>query len=60
MPLSGKEMLQRFKKAGWPATSQKGSHIKAGKNNLREIMPISFEEFLSSSSCFAPPSEKAQ
>jgi predicted RNA binding protein YcfA (HicA-like mRNA interferase family) len=40
MPLSGKEMLQQFKKAGWLEISQKGSHVKIGKGNLREIIPM--------------------
>jgi predicted RNA binding protein YcfA (HicA-like mRNA interferase family) len=40
MPLSGKEILQRFKKAGWIEISQKGSHVKVGKNDLRETIPM--------------------
>jgi predicted RNA binding protein YcfA (HicA-like mRNA interferase family) len=40
MPLSGKEMLRLFKKAGWIEISQKGSHIKVGKSNLRETIPM--------------------
>jgi predicted RNA binding protein YcfA (HicA-like mRNA interferase family) len=40
MPLSGKEMLQQFKKAGWIEISQKGSHVKIGKGNLRETIPM--------------------
>jgi predicted RNA binding protein YcfA (HicA-like mRNA interferase family) len=40
MPLSGKEMLRLFKKAGWIEISQKGSHVKIGKNDLRETIPM--------------------
>jgi predicted RNA binding protein YcfA (HicA-like mRNA interferase family) len=40
MPLSGKEILQRFKKAGWIEISQRGSHVKIRKGNLRETIPV--------------------
>jgi predicted RNA binding protein YcfA (HicA-like mRNA interferase family) len=40
MSLSGKEILRQFKKAGWIEISQKGSHIKIGKGNLRETIPV--------------------
>ena len=40
MPISGKEMIQQFKKAGWIEISQKGSHVKIGKGNLRETIPM--------------------
>jgi predicted RNA binding protein YcfA (HicA-like mRNA interferase family) len=40
MPLSGKEILRLFKKAGWIEISQKGSHVKVGKNDLRETIPM--------------------
>ncbi|MDR0641175.1 MAG: type II toxin-antitoxin system HicA family toxin [Treponema sp.] len=40
MPISGKEMLQQFKKAGWIEIYQKGSHVKIGKGNLRETIPM--------------------
>jgi predicted RNA binding protein YcfA (HicA-like mRNA interferase family) len=40
MPLSGKEMLRRFKLAGWVKISQRGSHLKVGKDDLREIIPM--------------------
>lgn len=39
MPLSGKQMLRLFQKAGWKVISQKSSHIKVGKGCLREIIP---------------------
>jgi predicted RNA binding protein YcfA (HicA-like mRNA interferase family) len=40
MPLSGKEMLRRFKRAGWIEIAQKGSHVKIGKHDLRETIPM--------------------
>jgi predicted RNA binding protein YcfA (HicA-like mRNA interferase family) len=40
MPLSGKEMLSLFKKAGWDIISQESSHIKIGKGDLRETIPM--------------------
>jgi predicted RNA binding protein YcfA (HicA-like mRNA interferase family) len=40
MPLSGEEMLRLYKKAGWKVISQKGSHVKIGRNSLREIIPM--------------------
>jgi predicted RNA binding protein YcfA (HicA-like mRNA interferase family) len=40
MPLSGEQMLKLYKKAGWTVISQKGSHVKVGKGELREIIPI--------------------
>ncbi len=38
MPLSGKDMLRLYKKAGWKVISQKGSHIKVAKDSKREII----------------------
>jgi len=40
MPVSGKEMLKRFKKAGWIVLNKKGSHIKIGKDSNRETIPM--------------------
>lgn len=40
MPLSGEQMLKLYKKAGWRVISQKGSHVKVGKNSSREIIPM--------------------
>jgi predicted RNA binding protein YcfA (HicA-like mRNA interferase family) len=40
MPLSGEEMLRLYKKAGWEVISQKGSHVKVGKETQREIIPM--------------------
>ena len=40
MPLSGKEMLALYIKAGWKKLSSKGSHVKVGKGSLRQIIPM--------------------
>jgi predicted RNA binding protein YcfA (HicA-like mRNA interferase family) len=40
MPVSGKEMLKQYEKAGWTVISREGSHIKIGKENLRETIPM--------------------
>lgn len=40
MPLSGKEMLKRYKKAGWTILRQKGSHVIIGKGKSRETIPM--------------------
>jgi predicted RNA binding protein YcfA (HicA-like mRNA interferase family) len=40
MPVSGEQMLKLYKRAGWKVISQKGSHVKVGKNTLREIIPM--------------------
>ncbi len=40
MPLSGEQMLRLYQKAGWKVMSQKGSHVKVGKDEQREIIPM--------------------
>jgi len=40
MPVSGKEMLNRFKKNGWIELRQSGSHVIVGKGSLRETIPM--------------------
>jgi predicted RNA binding protein YcfA (HicA-like mRNA interferase family) len=40
MPLSGKEMLQLYTKAGWKFIHQKGSHVQVAKENLHETIPM--------------------
>ena len=40
MPISGKEMLKRFEKAGWRVIGRKGSHVKVGRGSQREIIPM--------------------
>ena len=43
MPISGKEMLKLFQKAGWKKLRQKGSHVVVGKDSLRETIPMKKE-----------------
>jgi len=43
MPISGKEMLKRYKKAGWKLLRQKGSHVIIDKNGERETIPMHAE-----------------
>ncbi len=40
MPISGKEMLKLFQKAGWKVLRTKGSHVIIGKDNERETIPL--------------------
>lgn len=40
MPLSGKEMLKLFKKAGWNKIRQNGSHVRMQKGNEYETIPM--------------------
>ena len=40
MPVSGEEMLRHYRKAGWVIVHRRGSHVKVGKGNLREIIPL--------------------
>ena len=40
MPISGKEMLKLFQKAGWKVLRTKGSHVIIGKDNERETIPM--------------------
>lgn len=40
MPLSGKEMLRLYQKAGWIILRQKGSHVVVGKGSERETIPL--------------------
>ena len=40
MPLSGKEVLRLYEKAGWRLLRQKGSHVIVGKNVQRETIPM--------------------
>jgi predicted RNA binding protein YcfA (HicA-like mRNA interferase family) len=40
LPISGKEMLRRYQKAGWRVVGRRGSHVKVGKQHLREIIPM--------------------
>ena len=38
--VSGEEMLKLYRKAGWVIVHRKGSHVKVGKGNLRETIPL--------------------
>lgn len=40
MPLSGKEMLKLYEKAGWTVLRQKGSHVIVGRGADRETIPL--------------------
>jgi predicted RNA binding protein YcfA (HicA-like mRNA interferase family) len=40
MPLSGEAMLRLYKKAGWIVLQRRGSHVKVGKDSLRETIPM--------------------
>jgi len=40
MPISGKEMLKRYKKAGWIAIRKKGSHVRVQKGVEKETIPM--------------------
>jgi predicted RNA binding protein YcfA (HicA-like mRNA interferase family) len=40
MPLSGKEMLSRYRKAGWSFDHQTGSHVIVKKGNSTEVIPM--------------------
>ena len=40
MPISGKEMLKLFQKAGWKVLRTKGSHVIIGRDNERETIPM--------------------
>ncbi len=40
MPLSGEAMLRLFKKAGCIVLQKRGSHVKVGKDSLRETIPM--------------------
>ncbi len=40
MPISGKELIKEFEKAGWTRKGQKGSHVKLEKNGKVQIIPL--------------------
>lgn len=40
MPLSGKEMVRLYEKAGWIFLRQKGSHVQMWKDGVRESIPM--------------------
>jgi len=40
MPISGKEMLKKYKKDGWVVIRQQGSHVRVKKGSVYETIPI--------------------
>ena len=40
LPISGKEMLKRYKKAGWIVLRQKGSHVQVQKGSAHQTIPL--------------------
>lgn len=40
MPISGKELVKEFKKAGWVEKGQRGSHVKLEKDGRVVIIPM--------------------
>lgn len=40
MPLSGKEMVKLFERAGWRILWQKGSHLRIEKGSQRTTIPM--------------------
>jgi len=40
MPISGKDLVKEFEKAGWIVKGQKGSHVKLEKNGKIQIIPM--------------------
>jgi len=40
MPISGKELIKEFERAGWKKKAQKGSHVKLEKNGRVQIIPL--------------------
>jgi len=40
MPISGKAVVKKLKKAGWIEISQSGSHVKLRKGGAMTIVPV--------------------
>lgn len=40
LPLSGKDMLRIYLRAGWRILRQRGSHVIVGKGTRRESIPL--------------------
>lgn len=40
MPMSGREMLRLFEKAGWEKLRQKGSHVQLRKGGEKATIPM--------------------
>jgi predicted RNA binding protein YcfA (HicA-like mRNA interferase family) len=43
MPISGKEMLKRYVKAGWVRKRQTGSHVQVAKGREHDTIPMDKE-----------------
>ena len=40
MPRSGEEILKLYLQAGWSVLRHRGSHVRVGKGELRETIPM--------------------
>ena len=40
MPKSGEQVLKLYLRAGWVVLGHRGSHVKVGRGNLRETIPM--------------------
>ena len=40
MPISGKEMLKKFRENGWEIIRRNGSHVMLRKGNKNETIPV--------------------
>lgn len=40
MPISGKQIIKKLRKAGWEVISQTGSHVKLRKGKEMTIVPV--------------------
>jgi predicted RNA binding protein YcfA (HicA-like mRNA interferase family) len=40
VPRSGEQVLRLYLKAGWTILGRRGSHVKVGKDGLRETIPM--------------------
>jgi predicted RNA binding protein YcfA (HicA-like mRNA interferase family) len=44
MPVSGKDVIKKLRKAGWQVESQRGSHVKLTKGVLVTVVPVHWEQ----------------
>jgi predicted RNA binding protein YcfA (HicA-like mRNA interferase family) len=40
VPRSGEQVLRLYLQAGWTILARRGSHVKVGKDGLRETIPM--------------------
>jgi predicted RNA binding protein YcfA (HicA-like mRNA interferase family) len=59
MPLSGKEMLKLFERAGWSVLRQRGSHVRALKGKEHETIPMHKELAKGTESCLLKRKDEA-